>query len=244
MAGSNVKAQQFSTGACHIFVSQGGAMVESPGQGTIQTALPFGAIPQYFGTAETRPRIDIRPEFTPVYDNDFGGVARDQLYDGFDAIVAADTNYWDEDIFRQMAARTRKVGSEDIRGIDWAGLSVGTLMVAEGMTFELWLQFPYGGTGQKFAKMPAGYHFFAAHLLGPDRIEPGTAPKRIRLLWYCQRIKDTSTGDLKLYDHDMSAVPSLQEPFLGQPSYPPAAPPPEGNPILFELGAPKPKFFE
>jgi hypothetical protein len=62
------------------------------------------------------------------------------------------------------------------------------------------------------AGMPSGYRFFRSFLEGPDDLESGTVPRKLRMVWHAARDLDMSvsgtlgTGRLTLYDNDCSSV--------------------------------------
>lgn len=195
----------YVTGPCDIFVG----------------SLAGPAV--FVGHAERTPSVQIKPSFSPVYCDLFGQrVPADFLYDGEEAMISADVTRFNESTYAFMAQRPDATIAGARRGSNIPG-DIGTLMVAEGYAYSLFLRFPYAAkpafsTGSGGA-MPAGYRFLAAFLEGPDDLGPlGTTNRRIRLNWRAARVPSVVTGSsfgavaLTLYDHDMSrtvGVPAL-----------------------------------
>ena len=187
-------ATPYITGPAHIYV-----------------LLPHTSTFAYLGTAERYPKISIRPAGEPVF-NDIGGkVPFDMAYMGEEAFVSADISRWNEATYAAMASRPSH-SAGPVRGFN-GPLDVGTLYIAEGLAYQLVVQFPYG-LGQPFAKgaytandMPGGYHFYASYLVGPDELEPlGTTPRKIRLIWHCLRVYNPATQSFLLYDNTLTGI--------------------------------------
>lgn len=180
-------ARQYVTGAAHIFVGVGA-----------------GYSPVYLGTAERYPKIVLRPNYKPTFADQGGEVPFDMSFQGEEGFVFADISRWNEATYAALAARPRPNG---IRGSNAPG-DVGTLLQAEGMTYPLWVYFPYFSK-PAFAGMPAGYRFLSSYVAGPDELEPlGTTPRKIRLTWHCLRAYRIIQGreSFYLYDHNMSQL--------------------------------------
>lgn len=173
----------------------------------IQVTGPCGAYvitPDFsfalLGTAQVRPRIQWRREWEPVF-NDLGGkVPFDMQYMGSDALVSFDLTRHDPDVLESLRAlptmEKSKLGTEEFGAI-------GSLMIQEELAAGLALAFPYStitNTGLK-----NGVHFPNAWLLGPDDEENGTQHQIQRIVFYCLRSFDETTGTFTLYDTDVSA---------------------------------------
>jgi len=170
-----------------------------------QQPMPF-----YLGSARVTPRIEIMRGWAPWRDDELGlSLPADELYEGEEALVVADINRWNEPVYAYIASMVAAQNGY-YRGVDVAG-DVGTSMVMEGYSYPLWIQFPYAakpamafGAG---GPMPAGYLFYNAALLGPDRLEPiNYEPSERRLVWRCRRYLEVVSGDTWLYGHDTSAL--------------------------------------
>jgi hypothetical protein len=159
-----------------------------------------GGQPKYLGTAERAPRIRVRPAWHPVF-NDIGGdqIPFDVQYMGEEAFISADLTRWDEEVYKSIAHRLGNV-----RGAD-NNEAVGTLMLLEGKTHEVYVKFPYTSKAA-FAGMPQGYHFVACILEGPDELDPlGTVARKINLMWHA--IRKYAGGHWTLYDHEVGGLP-------------------------------------
>lgn len=190
-------AQPYVTGPAGIWVNVAGA-------------------PAFLGHCERSPSIQIRPYYTPVF-SDFAGqrVPLDMIYDGEEAMVSLDLTRYNESVYTVLSSRPGAA----IRGTNIPG-DIGTLMLLEGRTFDMWVTFPYAakavmssGVGlTSGGAMPAGYHFYAAYLEGPDDLGPlGTTARRLRLNFHCIRnfAADATGATFFLYDHNMTSVAGL-----------------------------------
>ncbi len=180
----------YVTGPVHMFVGVG-----------------EGYSPLYLGTGERAPSIELLDEFEPVPNDIAGGkIPLDECYQGEHGFVTIDLNRFNEPVYELFTAIIRGASP----GRQPFG-TMGSLMQLEGHNYPLWLVFPYQAKPVfRDAGMPAGYHFFSTHLLGPQKLEPlGTVARKIRLVWHCMRVFDPNTGDFYLYDGDTSGLPSI-----------------------------------
>lgn len=193
-------AQLWTTGPAHIYVATGKAM-----PGTLASALSAGS-PLYLGTAEGAPDIQVEPSFTPVM-NDIGGqkVPTDWMFDGAEALVVVDLTRWNEAVYATTQAWP---ASQDNTSGTFGAADIGTLMAHEGMTYDLWVQFPYQ-TKTAYTNMPGGYHFLSAFCIGPSGITPGTRASKRRCIFKAIRAYNTSDGTWGLYDHTVSGLPAV-----------------------------------
>lgn len=179
-------AQVWCTGPAYIYVA------------------PTGS-PQFLGTAERAPVIDLVPAFLPVL-NDLGGRLKpfDKSYQGEDGIVVARVNRWNEPVYQSIESAT----NNGTPGTDASG-DIGTLMFQEDKAYEVWVVFPYAASKAAMSGMPSGYHFFGAWL-EQDRLDPlGTEPRCLNLMWYCGRTFSPSTGAFTCYDYTISGLPNI-----------------------------------
>lgn len=168
----------------------------------------------YLGTYETTPKIEIAARHKPVY-ADIGGdeVPFDYIYMGEDGFVTGVLNRWNESVYAACAAKPISYGTDPTmfdarrRGRSVAG-DVGALMLADGKAYQMWLHYPYYDKeyGQSLG-MPAGYHFFAAFMTGPEVVEGGTRAKRRLLQFKLARVFSPEDGCWDFYDDDMSIIP-------------------------------------
>lgn len=165
----------------------------------------------YLGTCEVAPAIEIRRHYKPIYYVPMGkAVPYDVLYEGQDAIISMTLTNWSEILYAVIGGRMNQIAGGGLRGVDRCN-AIGSMVNSEGMALRLWLQFPYAAKPVFAANaMVPGYAFYQVRLLGPDTIDPGTKPAKLRLVWHATKVFDPATGDQYLFDHDMSAVPILQ----------------------------------
>lgn len=191
-------AQLYSTGPVAVYVSTG---VTMPG------ADPYTAgVPLFLGTAEAAPEIHVRPLFAPV-NNDIGGALPfDYIFHGEEADIVVDLTRWNEGVYAACAARPN---SQDGTRGRFTSTDIGSLMATEGLTYGLWLNFPYVSKAAYSVTMPAGYRFLSAFMIGPDTILPGTRANKRTCIFKAIRAFAPSDGTLRLYDHDMTGLPAV-----------------------------------
>lgn len=195
-------AQLYSTGPAFIYVAG-----PIPGDPTAFSSAMF------LGTCERAPRISVKRSWTPVM-NDIGGQQEpfDMMYQGQSGVVTAEMTYWNEEVYELMARHDVSTLGFAQRGVDFIG-EIGSLMVYENMAFHLILTFPHAAfppyvTGPGGA-MPAGYHFFAAILKGPDDVVVGTQPMKRIMQWECVRVWNRTDGGMYLYNNTTGILPSI-----------------------------------
>jgi hypothetical protein len=148
------------------------------------------------GFAERGPEIEIVPAHELTFIDERGGrTPADAIYDGETAWIRMDLSAWDESVYSLCARRVSAAGP---RGVNGPG-SLGTMLLAEGALYPLYLVFPYARKATQ-TDMPSAYRFAGAVCHGPDRLAPlGTRPRKLRLLWQAFRIP-LPGGTLLLYD--------------------------------------------
>ncbi len=181
-------SQPWCTGPAHLFAGLG------PSRGAL-----------YFGTTESTPVIDERPQYEPLM-NDLGGsrIPFDWSYQGFDAVVTATMTRWVEAVW--LAMRLFPRGPAGTVGTNVAG-DIGSFMFFEGYSFPLWVVFPYAAK-TSMATMPPGYRFYGTFLEGQASHSVGTRPRKINLTFYCGRIYNPRIGSFTCYDHIVTGLPS------------------------------------
>ncbi len=192
-------------------ILQSGAAVHGwvTGPGHIFVGNQLNGIPQYLGTAEETPEIDINPEQTPYFNSVFSTkIPLDWCDQGEQAFTTIDLNAWDETVYRQIVSRPRFTATRGSYSIG----DFGTLVAYEGYAYQVWIQFPNSAKAA-MATMPAGYHFFVSRCIGPDKISPiNTDPSHRRIVFHHLPALAFGAGNLvvgTLYDHNMSALPQL-----------------------------------
>ncbi len=165
--------------------------------------------PVFLGTCEDSPEVRINAEWIPLM-NALGGsqIGSDTSFQGEKGFVRADLTKYNESVYAVMASRPFFTGT---RGVTPFG-GLGTLMLTENAYYPLWIQFPYFTTKTVMAAagLPAGYRFFAAWLEGPDNLGPlSTKPRKLSLVWTCQRVFNATTLAWGLYDSSMAGLPTI-----------------------------------
>ena len=189
-------ATTMATGPAHVFLGIGA-----------------NGAPLYLGTTEHTPRIRVRPGWSPVFNDIAGGVIPyDMVYEGEEAFISGDWNRYNEQTLSIMQARPRHNATGSVRGVNIAG-DIGTLMLTEGQAYAMYLYFPYSSKPAYVAAgMPAGYHFYAVFLEGPDDMDRlGTIDRINRLQWHALRVFNSSipTLPLTLYDLVLPPMPQI-----------------------------------
>lgn len=176
-------------------------------------SLGNGGTPVFFGTCEKAPVIELHPSYTHVY-NDIGGQQTpfDSVYDGEYATVTGDFNRINENIYALMSEKAR---SANLRGSDIPG-GIGRLMLTEGASFFLYVQFPYAFKlafqNNISGPMPLGYRFPCAFLDTDSMPDLGTKARKWHFNWMCLRAfnlnytNQVGQGAFTCYDFDLTAL--------------------------------------
>lgn len=209
-------------GPCHIYVATGREIIGStppedpPGFPNLDSLAPDlieGWSQEdiaYLGTCERAPVIRITPHYRPIHSSRYGQyVPVDHAFIMEEASVSGVLNVWNESVYERLTIRPKTVGEFVERG-QFFSYDTGTMMLADGVAFGLWLQFPYYSKdfGTEFTS-PQGYHFYGAWLMGPDDIFSGTKAARRAVQFYAAPVYDPSDGSSYLYDHDFTLIPDI-----------------------------------
>lgn len=188
-------AQLYTSGPCHIFLN--GLLVNTP---------------QYLGTSEFSPHVELVPMYEDVFNAIGGRVPFDKAYQGEVGIINFRLNRFNYLMYQALAARPRSplaVGTGPALGVNAAG-DVGSLVLTEGLALGLVLQFQFGAQGQSpkpamvTGAMPAGYYFPAAVPIGPDKHDPlGTLPEVIDITFFALRAFNPITQTFGLYSQTL-----------------------------------------
>lgn len=218
-------ASPYVSGPVHMYVSTGDISnvprVDLP-RNTTFNVLPLGYPPcsaiRYLGTCEQAPRILVNPRYKPITASFSGGddsAPIDFAGMGEDALISGTLTYWNELVFEQCVSRP--LYNARTPGV---GGNRGKLMIHQGLTFCLWLQFPYASKAYGTSLlMPGGYRFPTAWMLGPEDYSIGTsAAKRSIILHGHPTYERQSTladgittwrSHFLLYDALMAYIPSV-----------------------------------
>lgn len=193
-------AQPYVTGAVHFFL---GRTDTDQTPNAVGGSKKFG--PDYIGTCEFSPRIQVDKVWVPLF-NDLGGpiVPFDVSYAGKQAFIAADLTRWNDEVIQRFESAP-KFGEQKLSD---EISDMGTLVNTEGYNITVWVVFPY----QRFpaySTMLAGYRFPAVVGLQTDHNRLGTQPRRVHLNLHAIRLFSAAKKQFLLADNDMSAVAGL-----------------------------------
>ena len=191
-------AQPYVTGACHILIGR----TEPPATPAAGKKKDLG--PEYLGTCEFSPRVQIDKVWVPLF-NDLGGpaVPFDLSYAGKQAFIALDLTRWNDEVVRRFDAAP--LFEQDIPD----DLSyVGTLVDTEGYGLTVWCVFPYAKL-PAYGTMKSGYRFPMVVGLQTDHNRIGTQPRRIHVNMHAIRHFDAAKKKFTLADYDTTAVQGL-----------------------------------
>lgn len=194
------------------------AQLYSTGPVSVYCGIGSGGTPLFLGHGQRAPKISITAEFRDVECDLGGAVSFDTMYGGERGRVSVLLSRYNETVLTIIQDKAIAAAGA-VRGTDDPG-EIGSLMVSEGLTYGLWLNFPYNtkafNSNAANGAIPAGYHFFAAYLRGPDDIEVGsTTPKMVQCNFDCLRTFNPAIsnafgqGRLALYDHVMGVLPVI-----------------------------------
>lgn len=181
----------------------------------IFVGLGSGGGPLFLGHDERMLAPMIRPYYSPHYSS-LGGehIPMDMTYDGQDAMVSVNLTRFNEAVYLALASRAPGSRASPVvaPGVDLPG-DLGSLVILEGVAFQLWLRFPYSAK-PAMAGMPAGYRFPKAYVAGPDTLgNLGTGTRRTSVQFHCLRettiVPGAALGGVfhRCYDFNMSALP-------------------------------------
>jgi hypothetical protein len=129
----------------------------------------------------------------------------DQVYQGQSAQVAMTLSVFNEAVLVELdevVAFTAKTRGKDVRG------DIASLMLMEGQTFHVWLDFTYArlkGFGALY-NMPRGYHYTACNMLGWE-IMAGTTTEKRGFSFQAIPVYNASDGTFLLYDATFTNIP-------------------------------------
>lgn len=174
---------------------------------------------RYLGTCEGGVDIQFLPRIKPVYADYAGGedAAPVDLIDlGADAITTGVLNKWNELVHEQLLSRPN---ANDTPGLD-AGPSAssplyrGSLMLAQGYMYHLWIRTPYFGVKGVYSALAGGWHFPASMMIGPDLLKSGTLANKRQVIIKSIPFYQSSVGSpnsarsFTLYDNVMTSIPT------------------------------------
>lgn len=193
------------------------------------TGTSLSKQPEYLGTGEEAPDVEISRSFEEVK-NDLAGTVlpMDRVYEGQEGMTSVVLNRYNERVLLHCQSIRPGLADNASPGIDEVD-NIGTMIGQEGWTYPLWLLFPYATLKPSMADMKPGYRFWSSFLIGPDQIKAGTRAKRVHLMFKHQRAFTAASSPVgtvsavggapniaslinlkgKLYDFDMSNVANI-----------------------------------
>ncbi len=180
-------AQSYTTGCVHIYVGLGLAS------------------PAYLGTSEGFPMVDTQREWDAVM-NDISGskLPFDYVYEGEQAIISTVLTRWNQAVLDVIDTQPNVAG---VLGVNSA-TDTGSMMAQEGLTFQLWLRYGFGAKAA-YLGQGLGKHYPQVILLGPDRTESGSRPRKEHRIFQAWRRYDPTIGNFVLRDSiGLDSLPS------------------------------------
>ena len=187
-------AQQWSTGAIHMFVA-------------FNPAFGLGSTPYYLGTCETFPRDERRPEWEMVL-NDVSGRKKplDASFQGEDAVVSCVLTRWDASVMNDL---------EDLPGSltsvpgSYSFNDVGAMAMLEGLTSTVWLVRTFGSALANKTAYGAdipGRRYLQCIVQAPITEEAGAQPEKKHVLFYSWPFADFVNYKFVIYDYNMVGI--------------------------------------
>lgn len=196
-------AQPYVTGAVHFFIGREPS-TQTPNAQT--KSKKFG--PEYMGTCEFSPRVQLDRQWIPLF-NDLGGpvVPFDRSWAGQQAFIAADFTRWNDPVIHRFDSAPS--ADVDLAFGLWNEVTeMGSLVNTEGLNLTVWVVFPYQSF-PAYNTMVEGYRFLSVVGLQTDMNRMGTQPRRVHLNMHATPMFDPKDKSFTLCDHDMNAVQGL-----------------------------------
>lgn len=187
------EAYIFDTGPIYCFIR-----VPTVGAGPFQAVGDLAGSISFLGTCERFPQRREEAQWKPVY-NDLGGeVPFDESYQGEVAMAVLDLNRCAQpvlDLVRAAPHHRRGAFGANAPGTQ-NRLAVGSLLLQNGLAFELWCQHSHFGTLNAVPGLPPGRYYPACKYLGCFEEESsGTLPRKCRLVVEPKRAWLAATGE-------------------------------------------------
>src|SRR5882672_1487091 len=188
-------ANQFSTGAVHVFI-----------------ASPYynAGSPLYFGTTESMPDDRRQPEYEMLM-NDLSGskVPLDMAWEGESAQISLVMTRWTESVAQGL--ETKPIPGVSVSG-QWTWNDMGALAAYEGNYLRLWLVYTFGAAlankaayVQGGAGLRAGRYYPQCVVWAPETEETGTKPMKRHFLFFAWPAIDVQNRRFLLYSTDPAA---------------------------------------
>ena len=135
----------------------------------------------------------------------------DYSWQGEEATISIVTTVFDYGIVQACMNRPNELGTLGMNNAS----DMGSLMQLEGLTYPLWIVYPYAPGGPSwttpkaaYAAMPPGRRYVSTFLWSPYRLTPGTKPKRLNLIFKAMRKWSTQNLTFTLFDQDLTNLPA------------------------------------
>lgn len=192
-------ADTYTTGPVNIYLGIGGGV-------PITDYFAGPGNPVHLGTCEQAPKRIRNPEWSPLMNDEAGQMPYDFSYQGEICVIAGALTKFNPLVLKAAQSRPRHFSPTP--GTISRG-DIGSLMIREGLAFNVWLDFPYyrkpayaGGVGGV-----VGERFLAGFMQGPDELEPGTKINREIFRIVCIAPQNPANGDFVLWDNNMTGIP-------------------------------------
>lgn len=193
----------------------------STGSVLIYTATGSGGQPELFGACEDYPRMVVDTKHGQVRTDLTGEfLSRDHSFAGQEATISLLLSWWDERIGQRLEKRPGPQSS-NVPG-QWKQSDIGTLLLQEGETFDVWIRYFFGSVPTAKAAysafgLPPGYHFPTCFMLGPWENTVGARPMKRQLTFRALADVDGDSVDPTwvLYDQDFTAISGIPISFSG-----------------------------
>lgn len=192
-------AQEFATGAVHIYVRGNVAGAKNNPSASIK----------YLGTAEQGPQLQTDRTYKQVMNDLSSQKPFDYVYaGGEEAILSFVLTRWNEPVATLLEAApfSGGVGFSTI-------FDQGSLIGQEELALEIWYVYTFGGLAARasMAGQEAGRHYWQAIFWGPDQHTLGTQERKKHMVFKAWKYFDVSQNPPRftLWDADVSGLPSL-----------------------------------
>lgn len=164
------------TGPVHIW-----ARTPNVGAGPDQSPAGLSGVPFYVGTCERCPSDDVEVHYEPVM-NDLGGprVPFDREFQGAEGVVVLDLNRFVWNNLNELLKYPR-YGENVAMGLT-SRLDRGSLLLQNGLSYELWLQYSFYGTANATPGLPPGVYYPACCTVGNMKPKQGSTVMNRRLI--------------------------------------------------------------
>lgn len=203
-------ASVMGTGPVHVYLSFGGAAGPTPPFFSDGASSPV----TYYGTTREGPDItEVRSHYPVMNDLTGPALSIDDGYAGREDHIALVMTRWLESLDRAIETYPRQATGVAPGSTTLATL--GSMVVAEGMTFRMWLIYAGAGRTSNVASgMPLGRMYYECELIGPDKPIIGLKENMKVRIFKAKNIVNVTKGTLDLFSEDAADLaPALAVPI-------------------------------